>query len=91
MDIPTGFKLKVLKSALVSKEGTGQMSIIVQRPYAHLVTELQRIFKGQEEVKLDSRIGERRKMKGPFSNDRRRVDRRRAKETLVEAVISIST
>ncbi|MCP4630416.1 MAG: hypothetical protein GY850_43940 [bacterium] len=51
------------------------MTIIVRCPYAHLVTELKRIFRGNEEVKLDGRMGERRKLKGLFSDERRRVDR----------------
>ncbi len=45
-NIPSGFGLRIQKSASVSREGTGQMTIIVRCPYVHLVTELKRIFKG---------------------------------------------
>ena len=90
MSIPEGFLLSILKSASISKEEVGQMSIIVLRPYDYLVTELLKVFKGQKDVKVkvDSRYGQRRTKKEPFSYERRQVDRRKTKETLVEVVIS---
>jgi len=90
MSIPSGFLLNVIRSISISKKKTGKMSIIVLRPYAHLVTELHKVFKSQEdvEVKVDSRYGDRRTRKEPFSYEHRRADRRRAKETLLEVVIS---
>ena len=91
MTTPDGFLLRVLKSAPFSKEGAGQMNIIVPRAYAHLVSELRRVFKGQADVniKVDDRQGERRERKGAFSDERRRAGRRRTREILVEAVVSI--
>ncbi len=88
---PDGFLLRVLKSTPVSKQGAGQMNIIVPQPYAHLVSELRRIFKGQDdvEIKVDDRQGERRERKGSFSDERRQAERRRTREILVEAVVSI--
>ena len=90
MSIPEGFLLSILKSASISKEEVGQMSIIVLRPSDYLVTELLKVFKGQKDVKVkvDSRYGQRRTKKEPFSYERRQVDRRKTKETLVEVVIS---
>jgi hypothetical protein len=91
MRISDGFLLKILKSVPSSKQEIGQMNIIAVRPYDYLVTDLQRTFKGQEDVKvkLDRRYGQRRTQKGPFSDERRQADRRKIKETLVEVVISI--
>ena len=90
MNIPNGFLLRILKSVPVSDKETGEMSIIVLRPYDYLISELQSVFKGQEdvEVKVDSRYEERRTKKEPFSHERRWTDRRRSKEALVEVVIS---
>ena len=90
MSILEGFLLKILKSAPISKEEAGQMNIIVRRPYDYLATDLLRVFNGQEDVKVkvDSRYGQRRTKKEPFSDERRLDDRRRKKETLVEVVIS---
>jgi len=90
MKIPNGFLLRILNSVPVSEKETGKMSIIVLRPYEYLIMELKSVFKGQEdvEVRVDSRYGERRTKKEPFSHERRRTDRRRKKEALVEVVIS---
>jgi hypothetical protein len=88
--IPSGFLLRILKSFTVSGKETWKMNIIVLRPYAFLVTELHKTFKSQEDVqvKVDSRHGEQRTKKEPFSYEHRLADRRSTKETLVEVVIS---
>ena len=90
MSILDGFVLNILKSLSFSKEATGQMSIIIRRPYDYLVKDLQKVFKGQEDVKVkvDSRHGQRRTKKEPVSYEHRQAERRRKKETLVEVVIS---
>ena len=90
MSIPSGFLLRVIRSISMSGKKTGKMSIVVLRPYAYLVTELHKVFKSQEdvEVKVDTRYGERRTRKEPFSYEHRRADRRSAKENLIEVVIS---
>jgi len=91
MTTPDGFLLRVLKSAPFSKQGAGEMNIIVSQPYAHLVSVLGRVFKGQGDVniKVDDRQGERRERKGAFSDERRQAERRRTREILVEAIVSI--
>ncbi len=91
MTTPDGFLLRVLKSGSFSKEGVGQMNIVVPQAYAHLVSELRRVFKGQGDVniKVDDRQGERRERRGSFSDERRRAERRRTREILVEAIVSI--
>jgi hypothetical protein len=69
-----------------------RMNLIVKRPYAYLIDDLQRVFKGQDDVSIvvDSRHGDndRRKEDRSISEDRRSSDRRKANETLVEVVIS---
>ncbi len=75
-------------------ERNWQMNLIVKRSYAYLTDDLQRVFKGQEDVNIiiDSRHrdSERRleDTSTPADDDRRCRDRRRANETLVEVVIS---
>ena len=66
------------------------MSIIIQRPYDHLISELQGIFKDQQdvEVRIDNRSEERRRENQPFSHERRQTDRRREKDTLLEVIIT---
>lgn len=67
------------------------MSIIIRRPYAHLLTELMRVFKNQKDVKIkvDDRYNERRTREEPLKYERRQADRRITKETLIEVIISI--
>ena len=67
--------------------------IVIRRPYAHLEDEVRRVFAGREDVKVvvDRRSGERRATQQPVSVERRRADRRRAKEELVEVLIAEAT
>lgn len=90
MSILDGFILEIMKSIPASKEEAGHIHIIVQRPYDHLVRDLKKTFKGQEDVtvKAESRYGQRRDEKEPVSYERRQAERRRKKETLVEVAIS---
>ena len=76
-------------TALPAQENRG-MSIIIQRPYAFLEKELQSAFKGQKDVKVivNGRYGERREKIRPTTQERRRTDRRRPKEELVEILLS---
>jgi len=73
-------------------ERNWQMNLIVKRPYAYLTDDLQRVFKGQEDINIivDSRHqdNDRRKDDKLISKDLRCGDRRRDSETLVEVVIS---
>ncbi|NOR54233.1 MAG: hypothetical protein GQ536_09125 [Candidatus Aminicenantes bacterium] len=87
---PPEFLMRIAKPVLSSEEGAGIMSIVIQRPFAHLEKELRSTFDGQEDVKiiLDSRYGERRKKRHPVKSERRQHDRRRPKEELVEVIIS---
>jgi len=83
-------QIKIDKLAPSSKEGAGMMTIVVMRPYTHIEKELRSVFKGQEDVKVisDKRYGERRKRLQDIAPERRKDDRRRPKEELVEIAIS---
>ena len=63
MDFVPKFLQKIVKAVLPSKEEAGIMSIIIQRPYAHLEKELTKTFEGQKDVQVivDRRYAERRK------------------------------
>ena len=47
-----GLLLRIARATNPPEGGAGMMSIIIQRPYAHLEEELRRAFKGQEDVKV---------------------------------------
>ena len=66
------------------------MHLIVKRPYDHLIQELQGVFGDQDDVdiKIDTRQEDRRRIKRPFPDERRQMERRKPKDTLVEIVIS---
>ena len=72
-------------------ERNWQMNLIVQKQYAQLTDDLERVFRGQEDVKIivDGRSRERRKEPGQMViDDRRATDRRKKSETLVEVVLT---
>ena len=82
--------MKIAKATDPPEPGAGMMSIIIRRPYAYLDKELYSTFEGQEDVKVlvDRRHGERRTRTQPVELERRRTDRRGAKEELVEVLLS---
>jgi hypothetical protein len=90
MSSPPEFTMRIARKTQPLEEGAGIMTIVVQRPYAHLERELRNAFKGQEDVKviLDRRCGERRKRPKAVAVDRRKSDRRSPKKDMVEVVIS---
>lgn len=88
--MPPDFHVRIAKKTHPSEESAGIMTIVVQRPYAHLEKELRSAFKGQKEVNviLDRRYEERRKRPQAVEIERRQAEQRRQKEELVEVVIS---
>lgn len=90
MIFPPVFLMRIAKKAYLPEEGAGIMTIVVMRPHARLEKELLSVFKGQKDVKVisDSRYEERRRKRQAVATDRRKADRRRPKEELVEVVIS---
>ena len=76
MKLSHDFLLKILRWIPESNNETGNMWVIVQRPYDHLLNELRGVFKDQDEVvvKVDSRQEERRRREIPFSDERRQAD-----------------
>ena len=87
--LPVEFLLKIAK-ATPAERGPNELSIVIRRPYAHLEEELRETFQGQKDVQVivDKRYDERRVKLESVEIDRRRTDRRRGKEELVEVVIS---
>jgi hypothetical protein len=85
------FLLRIVKAASRSDERQGVTYITIRRPYAHLEDELRRAFERQKDIKVvvDRRYAERRTRQRPIPLERRRADRRRPKEELVEAVMSV--
>ena len=83
-----GFILKILKSTATKRSQTGQMLIFVHRPFASLISDLTRTFKGKEDVKIaiDRRNGDRRQQKHSVELDRRQSDRRKPRAQLLEVV-----
>ena len=73
-------------------ERNTKMNLIVKRPYAYLTEDLQRVFKGQEDVNIivDSRHmdSDQRKEDQSIPDCRRICDRRKTNETLLDVVIS---
>ncbi len=90
MSSPPKLAMRIAKITHLSEERPGIMTIVVQRPYAHLEKELRDAFKEQEDVKviLDRRYGERRKKLKAVPADRRKSDRRSPKANMVDVVIS---
>jgi phosphatidylserine/phosphatidylglycerophosphate/cardiolipin synthase-like enzyme len=86
-----GLVFQIGKATVLSAQGAGTMSIIIQQPYAHLEKELNRAFGREKDVKVitDRRYGERRATEKPTTGERRRADRRTSKETMVEVVLSL--
>ena len=82
MSIPPKFLMSIAKLAQSSEEGSGTMTIVIWRPYAHLEKELRSAFKGEDDVKviLDKRYEDRRKRLQTVAKDRRKADRRRPKD-----------
>ena len=84
------FILRILKGVSPSEEGTGNMSIIIRKPYAHLEEELTKTFKGQKDIQVivDKRYGERRKTQQDVEMERRHANRRQPNEEIVDIVLS---
>lgn len=90
MSLFNGFLIRILKLSQGSAEGTEKMCLIIRRPYDFLEAELKKTFEGQADVtvKVDRRYDERRRKKESYPSERRRTDRRKSKQELVEVVIS---
>ena len=86
-----GFLLRISKATSPLHQGIGTMTIIVQRPYAHLEKELRTTFEGQEGVNVivDRRYEERRLTEQSVAVERRRADRRSEGEELIRVLLSV--
>jgi len=81
--------IRITKAAKSSEKRSGITYIVIRRPYAYLEKELRSTFKEQEDVKIivDRRISERPNIQQAVKLERRRSDRRRPKEQIIEVVI----
>lgn len=89
MHILPAFLLRIVKAGSQPDREDAKMSIIIQQPYAYLEEELRKVFDEQGDVQIivDRRHGERRASRQPSAEERRRADRRRLKEVLVEVAM----
>ena len=85
------FLLTIAARPSPPEQSAGAMTIIVQRPYAHLERELRSTFAGQEGVNVivDRRYGERRATEHPVAVERRRADRRTPKQELIRVLLQV--
>jgi hypothetical protein len=68
-----------------------KMLIIVRKRYDHFLKDLNEAFSGQQGVRIlvDRRRGQRRKVERPVSLERRKADRRKHKEELLEVILPV--
>jgi hypothetical protein len=90
MNSVPGFLMRIVKPTSPPEKGAGMMSIVIRRPYAFLEKELRSAFEGQADVKVivDRRYRERRTSQKPVGLERRRDDRRKPEEEIVEVSLS---
>lgn len=67
------------------------MCIAIQRPFEHLIDELNQAFASDGNIKvvLNRRQGERRKTDQSVEMDKRGADRRKLKKEILEVTINI--
>ena len=84
-----GLLLRILRVNPGLGEHREMTYIVIRPPYAYLEEELRRPFEEQRDVAImvDKRYGERRLIQQPPAAERRRADRRRVKDELLEVVI----
>ena len=87
----SGFLMKIISSDPGTKESPCAMSIIIRQPYTHLLKEMFRTFGGKDDVRImvDRRCDQRRTKRQPVKLERRRAERRRPKQELVEVTLTV--
>jgi hypothetical protein len=82
------FMMRMLKSLKPSRRPAGQTIVVVHHPFASVIRDLLKVFKGDRDVQAiaDRRSAERQTNKEPVSLDRRRRERRERKAQLLEVV-----
>lgn len=88
---PADFSMKVSRTRKGPRRPIGDLTLIIRRTYAELENELRQVFEGIEKVKMfvDRRYDERRTTAQPVVEEYRKTARRKVKEELVEAIISL--
>ena len=91
MALPADFSMKVSKTSTTPRRPVGNLTIIISRTYADLESELRQVFEGIEKIKMfvNRRYEERRTKAQSTDEERRKAKRRKVKEGLVEAIISL--
>ena len=85
------FVISAIKSESISEKDTMLTIIILERPYAFLKIQLDRVFEEQSDVivVIDRRYVERREKRVFYSPDRRKATRRRLQNQIGKVVISV--
>jgi len=88
-DFP-GILVTILTSNPGPESGQGKMYVIIRQGHGYLEETLRRTFAGQDNVQVivDRRSTERRATRQPVAFERRRADRRKSREHLVEVVVT---
>lgn len=83
------FLIKILGATSPLAGNPGELYLIIRRPHAYLEESLRRALEGDDDVTVvvDRRSGERRTSMHPVALERRRTDRRRQREEVLEVVI----
>lgn len=89
MNFLPAFLSRVFSMAAATPEERGVMCIVIRRRHAYLEKAFRRAFQGQRDVKLlvDRRYGERRVAPRSVPAERRRADRRRLREEVLDVVV----
>lgn len=89
MEFLPAFLIRILGAAPGLAGNPGGVYLIIRQPHAYLEEGLRQAFEGHEDIKVivDRRSGERRTSREPVALERRRTDRRRPREELLEVVI----
>jgi hypothetical protein len=88
---PADISMRVSSRGTGPRRPIGDLTIIINRPYADLESELKQVFEGIEKVKMfvDRRYEERRTRGQSRDEEYRKAERRKVKQGLVEAIISL--
>ena len=88
---PADFSMRVSRTSKGPRGPIGDLTLIIRRTYADLEGELRQVFEGIEKVKMfvDRRYEERRTRGQSRDEEYRKAERRKVKQGLVEAIISL--
>ena len=90
MSFQIRFLLSIDKAFRSVEQGPEVFSVVIQRPFSHLEEEFRNMFDDHSDVRviMVNRDGDRRVKQRTVDQDRRRADRRRPQEEMLEVVMS---